>query len=903
MSPRLAFFTAILFAFAKTNAADRGTVALDSVPSANWHFGGAIGGRIDANERQWLIPAPSANPGMLEMFRVRDREPAPKIVPWAGEFAGKYLISAIQALRMTDRPELRETVAAFTRDLLATQADDGYLGPFPKAERLLGNWDLWGHYHIIEGLLLWHEATGDPAALDAARRIANLACDIYLDGKKRVLDAGSPEMNLAFIHALALLHRQTGEPRYLALAREIEMDWERAGDYLRTGLDGIEFHATPRPRWESLHDLQGLFEMWRITGEAKYRAAFEHHWRSILRGDVHNAGSFSAGEQATGNPWATGAIETCCTIAWMALSIDMLKLTGDPLVADELERSTLNGALGAQHPTGRWWTYHTPMDGVREASAHSIVFQARAGTPELNCCSVNGPRALGMLTDWAVMSGENGVTINWHGPLEVSMRTETGFALKNESDHPVSGRVSWIVSSAPTTNASLRFRIPAWSAHTAAKLNDELLPEPPPGKYLELKRRWKSGDTIEFAFDMGLRAMPGDREALGKVSLFRGPLLLAWDQRHNPFDEAGLPPVALDRLREAKFPAQPNGPLRPWLLVDLPSTDGKNIRLCDYASAGATGTRYRSWLPAANPLPPPPIPMLPADGTAVGSEPVRFRWSTPPGPLLTSYTLKIFARGNDDTPLVKLEGLTSPEAVVDFSEKLIARTSLDWQIEACGPGGITRSHGPGSRLVFDPVMKSAHEPAAIILRAPLKSDGTPTTGNLKRATGFTAASDGVQLNGLDQMLVYATPDTFRGDFTVAVRVRVNELPAKRSAQIFSAWTAPLDDPLRLVIEGGALFARIEAQHGYSTDGLPIAVGKWHHLAAVKHRDRLTLYLDGEARRTVPVPAILDTKSDDCALGGNPHYTGPEFLAATFRNLEIRRRALTPAEIDALARTK
>ena len=89
----------------------------------------------------------------------------------------------------------------------------------------------------------------------------------------------------------------------------------------------------------------------------------------------------------------------------------------------------------------------------------------------------------------------------------------------------------------------------------------------------------------------------GEREAAGKVSLFRGPLLLAWDQRHNPFDEAGIPPIAIDRLSDAKIFTQTNGPLHPWLLVDLPAADGKTLRLCDYASAGATGTRYRSWLP------------------------------------------------------------------------------------------------------------------------------------------------------------------------------------------------------------------------------------------------------------------------------------------------------------------
>ena len=47
-------------------------------------------------DRQWLLPAPHANPGMLEMFRDRDRKPCADMVPWAGEFAGKYLTRAVQ---------------------------------------------------------------------------------------------------------------------------------------------------------------------------------------------------------------------------------------------------------------------------------------------------------------------------------------------------------------------------------------------------------------------------------------------------------------------------------------------------------------------------------------------------------------------------------------------------------------------------------------------------------------------------------------------------------------------------------------------------------------------------------------------------------------------------------------
>ncbi len=435
----------------------RGALALETVPQARFKFTGPLGARVEANVNGWLLRAPQANPGMIEMFRVRDRKPEPQIVPWAGEFVGKYLISAVQALRMTEDARLSQQVSNVVAAFVATQAEDGYLGPFPKETRLLKQWDLWGHYHAIEALVRWHEQTGDPAALAAARKAADLVCRTYLDTGRRVFEAGDHEMNMAILTGLVRLYRLTGEPRYLQMAREVEKDWERAGDYLRAGLDGREFFQSPRPRWESLHDLQGLVELWRITGEAKYREAFIHHWRSIRRWDQRNTGGFSSGEQATGNPFAPTAIETCCTVAWIALTLDYLRLTGDPGAADDLEFATLNAGLGAQHPSGRWWTYNTPMDGVREASAHTIVFQARAGTPELNCCSVNGPRVLGMLGEWAVMSAPDGITVNSYLPAAICFRFaqhETRLLLDRDYPQTNSQRVVVVAGGGEWTLAS-----------------------------------------------------------------------------------------------------------------------------------------------------------------------------------------------------------------------------------------------------------------------------------------------------------------------------------------------------------------------------------------------------------------------------------------------------------------
>ena len=70
--------------------------------------------------------------------------------------------------------------------LISLQAEDGYLGPWPKDSRLMGmaanaykkqqTWDAWGHYHAMLGLLLWHEETGDRAALACVVQIADLFC-------------------------------------------------------------------------------------------------------------------------------------------------------------------------------------------------------------------------------------------------------------------------------------------------------------------------------------------------------------------------------------------------------------------------------------------------------------------------------------------------------------------------------------------------------------------------------------------------------------------------------------------------------------------------------------------------------------------------------------------------------
>jgi DUF1680 family protein len=508
------------------------TPKLERAPDAAFQLQGLIEQRLQAVTAKWLLKVPEANPAVLQMFAERDRTPPRDLLPWSGEFAGKYLTGAVQVLRLTGNPTLKEQIASFAKQLVQLQADDGYLGPFPPDNHLLGKngtWDAWGHYHIMLGLLLWHQESGDEAALGAALKIGDLLCRTFLKTDRRLVETGNAEMNHAPIHSLCLLYRLTGETRYLDLARQIAREFEdpRAGDYIRLANSGREFFQGPKPRWESLHPIQGIAELYWITGDDTYRSAFERLWWSIAKLDRHNNGGFSSGEQAQGNPYHPGAIETCCTVAWIAMSVDMLRMTGDSVVADELELSTLNQVLGYQHPSGETCSYNTPMDGIRRPSTEEIGFQIRPGSEQVNCCSANAPRGFGMISDWALMTDGQGLIVNWYGAGTMSSRVNgTRVTVKQETEYPRAGTITMRISPEQTARFPLSVRIPHWSASSSVSVNGESVSEVKPGTYVRVDREWKPGDTVSITLDMSLRYWAGERECAAKSSIYRGPLLL-----------------------------------------------------------------------------------------------------------------------------------------------------------------------------------------------------------------------------------------------------------------------------------------------------------------------------------------------------------------------------------------
>jgi len=237
------------------------------------------------------------------------------------------------------------------------------------------------------------------------------------------------------------------------------------------------------------------------------------------------------------------------------------------------------------------------MDGVKEAAAHTINFQCRPGSPDLNCCSVNGPRGLGLIAEWAFMKSPEGVVLNYYGPGTLKAPTTGGqtLTLKQTTAYPVDGKVALQIDLPKPERFGLKLRIPSWSRSTRVLLNGHEVPDVPAGSYLNLERQWQKGDSVEMLFDMSFHYWAGEREADGKTSIYRGPILLAFDPSYNTMDSSAVPELDSHNL-SFEF-VKTSLPIKPLELLKVKAVNGTEVTLCDFPTAGAYGNYYRTWLP------------------------------------------------------------------------------------------------------------------------------------------------------------------------------------------------------------------------------------------------------------------------------------------------------------------
>jgi len=550
------------------------------------------------------------------VFRAKDETWA-----WQSEFWGKYMHSICPVYARTKDPALKAMIDRSTAAVIATQLPDGYIGNYQLDKRSAGGWDVWGNKYTLLGLIHVYDATGNKAALDAAKKLADYLIATFGDGKRDIKKTGNcaGQPSCSVLEPIVWLYERTHEKRYLDFAAYVrrQMDAAPGARLVSDALAGKSAYdrADDGDRkgslkaYEMMSCYQGLLEYYQATGEKACLDAAVKSAVSIAETEVNVVGGAASCEH-----WYKGTErqdkpyhclqETCVTITWMRLCEKLLEVTNDPRWGDEFEKTFFNAYLASLMPDGSEFAMYTPLNGSRAAGQHHCKMHT-------NCCNANGPRGFLSYLRMLLTAKGDVAYLNHFGSSTASVKLPASgetVTLEQYSTYPnVDHTFIWNRTEKPL-DYTLAIRIPGWSKNTKVWINGEEWKQPiASGRYLEIKRTWKPGDRTDVTFDF-----TGRVHVLPESLAFtRGPIVLARDRRFGEMTDEPVRRWEFDVTKPFEIvPVTPTvGGIWMEFAITLPlglqyqnpTTDRPTVaHFCDYASAGSTWNRdsaYRVWLP------------------------------------------------------------------------------------------------------------------------------------------------------------------------------------------------------------------------------------------------------------------------------------------------------------------
>jgi len=486
---------------------------------------GILGDRMRVNLERRLLRVDEA--GILDCFRQR-----PGKQEWAGEHAGKFLNAAVNTWLYSADDRLRPLMDRVTRTLVAAQLPDGYLGTYTDDKRWT-SWDVWVHKYDLIGLLCYYQATGYRPALEASRKIGDLLVRTFGAGPGMLdIIAAGTHVGMAatsVLEPMVNLYRFTGDRKYLEFCEYLVRSWDQPnGPRIIASLNatGSVFQTANAKAYEMMSNLVGLAELYRMTGNPLYLKTAQIAWKDIVTHHLYVDGTTSSSEHFTDDHVLPGEEssnvgEGCATVTFLQLTWQLLRLTGEPQYAEELERTAYNALLGAQDPRTGDICYFTPLNGKKSP------------TPGINCCVSSVPRGIALLPQLAWGALGDGAAILLYAPGSVKIPTAAGeVAIESKTTYPLDGSVELTVRPERAVRFPLALRVPAWTARYRATAGGREY-SGTPGEFLTIDREWQPGDTVRIDMDMTVRLLAGGPSYPYAVAVERGPQVLSLEEALN----------------------------------------------------------------------------------------------------------------------------------------------------------------------------------------------------------------------------------------------------------------------------------------------------------------------------------------------------------------------------------
>jgi DUF1680 family protein len=284
-----------------------------------------------------------------------------------------------------------------------------------------------------------------------------------------------------------------------------------------------------RHAYSYVNSLCSAMQAYLTLGNAKYLRAANNAFEMLTAQSFATGGwgpdellrAPDSGEPAKSLTGSHSSFETPCgSYAHFKLTRYLLRVTRESRYGDSMELVMYNTILGAKPLLADGSTFYY--------SDYNFQGQKIYKDARWPCCSGTLPQVAADYRINTYFSDPDGLYVNLYIPSTVRW-TQGGspVSLTQKGTYPFDGVVKFEITVSKTTDFAIHLRIPAWAEGASILANGKPVPAPIiPGKFVTVRRPWKTGDLIELNLPMRLRLEAIDAHHPQTVALLSGPLVL-----------------------------------------------------------------------------------------------------------------------------------------------------------------------------------------------------------------------------------------------------------------------------------------------------------------------------------------------------------------------------------------
>jgi DUF1680 family protein len=457
-----------------------------------------------------------------------------------GHIAGHYLSAVSLMYAATGDQRFKQRADYITKELKEVQDKngDGYLSALEGGREKFGEltagkirsnsfdlnglWSPWYTLHkTFAGLRDAYRYTGNRTALEVETRFGAWAESIL----SKLDETQTQKMlNTEFggmTEVLADLYADTGDQRWLNLSHHFDH---------HAVIDPLARHED---RLSGLHGntqvpkLLGVLMRYIYAGDKSDGEAAKFFWDAVALHHSYATGGHGRDEYF-GPPDKLGdrvdgrTDESCNVYNMLKMTRRLFAILPDIKYAEFEERALFNHVLGSIDPEDGRTCYMVPV-GRGAKHEYQDMFK------DFTCCVGSGMESHGLHGDGIYYESSDRLWVNLYVP-SVATSKASGLKLTMSTSFPEGDSATLSLALPKPKQLTLALRRPSWAGKGfAVTINGKPLRQvSSPGSYVELTRRWKTGDTIALVLPKTLRqeATP-DNPSI--VALMWGPLVLAGD--------------------------------------------------------------------------------------------------------------------------------------------------------------------------------------------------------------------------------------------------------------------------------------------------------------------------------------------------------------------------------------